>query len=325
MEKPNAFLRFDVVSDASDHYFLGKNNNGGNCFSNAKSGVYKSIMKQWKILQQNLPESIYVRVYENNIDLMRAVIVGAAGTPYHNGLFFFDIAFPFDYPNHPPNVHYRSFGHRLNPNLYADGKVCLSLLNTWSGKKCEKWDPSNSTILQVLLSIQGLVLNERPLYNEPTLVFGTSNMSRAYNCQVFELTCRSSVYLLRSRPKYFQAFVVEHFRQRGLAMLSACNEYVNGRVVGHYNHKDKKVPKQFMVDIKLVYGMLRHELRRCGVSLGTVAEHLILEEVKKKSKSSETVAKEKKDGGILKRVAWKIKKVLGWKNSASKKISMIEG
>ncbi|PHT33191.1 putative ubiquitin-conjugating enzyme E2 39 [Capsicum baccatum] len=59
-------------------------------------------MKEWKIPEKHLPESIYVRTYESRMDLLRAVIVGAAGTPYHDGLFFFDIVFPSDYPNQPP-------------------------------------------------------------------------------------------------------------------------------------------------------------------------------------------------------------------------------
>ena len=45
--------------------------------------------------------TIYVRVFEERMDLMRAAIVGASGTPYHDGLFFFDICFPPDYPNEP--------------------------------------------------------------------------------------------------------------------------------------------------------------------------------------------------------------------------------
>lgn len=36
------------------------------------------------------------------MDLMRAVIIGAQGTPYHDGLFFFDIFFPPRYPDLPP-------------------------------------------------------------------------------------------------------------------------------------------------------------------------------------------------------------------------------
>lgn len=158
-EKQERFLQFDVVSDDSDHSYLNHwnkptknkkaiNNNNGTTttdgpdwLSNASSGVHKKIMKEWKVLEKNLPEDIYVRVYERRIDLLRAAIVGPAGTPYHDGLFVFDLAFPPDYPARPPLVHYRSFGLRINPNLYANGKVCLSLLNTWLGSRNEKWNP----------------------------------------------------------------------------------------------------------------------------------------------------------------------------------------
>lgn len=47
-------------------------------------------------------ETIYVRVYEERMDLLRAVLVGAPGTPYHDGLFFFDILLPPEYPHEPP-------------------------------------------------------------------------------------------------------------------------------------------------------------------------------------------------------------------------------
>jgi ubiquitin-conjugating enzyme E2 O len=43
-----------------------------------------------------------VRVYEERMDLLRACIIGSAETPYHDGLFFFDIFFPADYPHEPP-------------------------------------------------------------------------------------------------------------------------------------------------------------------------------------------------------------------------------
>lgn len=47
-------------------------------------------------------DSIFVRVYESRMDLLRAVIIGAEGTPYHDGLFFFDVHFPSSYPSKPP-------------------------------------------------------------------------------------------------------------------------------------------------------------------------------------------------------------------------------
>lgn len=77
------------------------------------------------------------------------MIVGPENTPYEDGLFLFDMQLPEDYPNSPPKVHYHSYcSDRLNPNLYEDGKVCVSLLGTWTGKGTETWT-SKSNLLQV--------------------------------------------------------------------------------------------------------------------------------------------------------------------------------
>ena len=55
----------------------------------------------------------------------------------------------------------------VNPNLYEEGKVCLSILGTWAGDKSESWSPARSSILQALVSIQGLVLVKEPWFCEP--------------------------------------------------------------------------------------------------------------------------------------------------------------
>lgn len=66
---------------------------------------------------------------------MSVLIKGPAATPYEDGLFAFDVHLPADFPSVPPVFHYLSFcSERLNPNLYEDGKVCVSLLGTWTGK-----------------------------------------------------------------------------------------------------------------------------------------------------------------------------------------------
>ncbi|KAJ0110923.1 hypothetical protein Patl1_02251 [Pistacia atlantica] len=78
----------------------------------------------------------------------RRTYLDLLGTPYHDGLFVFDCLFPPSYPNEPPMVYYYSGGLRLNPNLYECGKVCLSLLGTWTGKSTEMWSKENSTMLQ---------------------------------------------------------------------------------------------------------------------------------------------------------------------------------
>jgi hypothetical protein len=56
---------------------------------------------------------------------------------------------------------------RFNPNLYHDGKVCLSILNTWHGRPEERWNGQTSSFLQVLVSIQSLILVSEPYFNEP--------------------------------------------------------------------------------------------------------------------------------------------------------------
>jgi ubiquitin-protein ligase len=58
---------------------------------------------------------------------------------------------------------------RFNPNLYPEGKVCLSLLGTWRGQASENWDPKVSTLLQVFVSIQSMTMSEEVYFNEPGL------------------------------------------------------------------------------------------------------------------------------------------------------------
>uniref|UniRef100_A0ACD5VXL0 Uncharacterized protein n=1 Tax=Avena sativa TaxID=4498 RepID=A0ACD5VXL0_AVESA len=225
------YSQFDVVQDFSDHHYA-KTSPG-----KATKDWTKTIQNEWKLLQRDLPGSIYVRVYEDRIDLLRAAIVGPSGTPYHDGLFFFDVRFPPEYPRCPPKVHYHSGGLRLNPNLYESGKVCLSLLNTWWGTGCEKWGKSNSTMLQVLISIQGLVLNDKPYFNEPgnkstvNTPLGEKH-SVAYNQTAFVLSCKTMLYSLRKPPKHFENLVVHHFHEREGAILDACGAYSSGIVVG---------------------------------------------------------------------------------------------
>ncbi|KAF3444125.1 hypothetical protein FNV43_RR13815 [Rhamnella rubrinervis] len=227
------FKQFDVVNDFSDHHYF----RTGSEDKQPPKNWAKRIQEEWKILENDLPESIFVRVYEGRMELLRAVIIGPSGTPYQDGLFVFDCLFPTDYPNSPPMVYYYSGGLRLNPNLYECGKVCLSLLGTWSGSKNENWVPGKSTMLQVLVSIQALILNAKPFFNEPghektfTGELGESK-SNKYNEDVFILSLRTMIYTLRRPPKHFEDLVAGHFRHLAHHILVACKAYVEGASVG---------------------------------------------------------------------------------------------
>ncbi|KAK4378291.1 hypothetical protein RND71_000153 [Anisodus tanguticus] len=109
-----SFKRFDITTDPYDHHFLGTSGQ-----NNAGRKWLKKVQQDWNILQNNLPDGIYVRVYEDHMDLLRAVIVGAYGTPYQDGLFFFDFHLPPEYPDVPPDFeelireHFRMRGYYI--------------------------------------------------------------------------------------------------------------------------------------------------------------------------------------------------------------------
>ena len=93
-----------------------------------------------------------------------ALIIGPEDTPYFSGFYFFEFQFPNDYPHSPPIVLYRTNydNIRFNPNLYTNGKVCISLLNTWKG---EQWTSCQS-LSTILLNLCTLLCTNS-LLNEP--------------------------------------------------------------------------------------------------------------------------------------------------------------
>ena len=116
---------------------------GGGATSAATGGLSKQrmlrIAKEISSLVSNLPveygSCVFVRCDESRYDILKALITGPENTPYQNGCFEFDILLPVNYPESPPLVKLVTTGGgsvRFNPNLYNDGKVCLSLLGTCS-------------------------------------------------------------------------------------------------------------------------------------------------------------------------------------------------
>lgn len=138
------------------------------------------------------PPGVYIAPVEKNLTLMHAIVLGPAGTPYEGGFFHFLLQCPPDYPIKPPRVRFMTTDAgrvRFNPNLYECGKVCLSILGTWSGPA---WSPAQC-IASVLISIQSL-LSEKPYHNEPGYEKEkTPGDSKQYNLVVQHETIRVAV------------------------------------------------------------------------------------------------------------------------------------
>ena len=115
---------------------------------------------------------------------------------------------------------------RFNPNLYNCGKVCLSLLGTWQGQQGESWLEGQSTFLQVLVSIQSLILVADPFFNEPgdERLMGTpegDKRSRAYSAVIREGTIRWAMLDQLKHPKKgFEEIIYKHFSLKKAMILA---------------------------------------------------------------------------------------------------------
>ena len=146
-----------------DHRYLSKSS------TPLKAALLRRISKEHKILASSLPEGVFVRSWETRLDILRILIIGPADTPYEYAPFMIDMHFNSSFPDQPPDTYFHSWTNnagRINPNLYEDGKICLSLLGTWPSDKTEAWSAKNSTILQVIVSLMGLVLVKEPYYSK---------------------------------------------------------------------------------------------------------------------------------------------------------------
>jgi len=161
--------------------------------------------------------SVLIRSDEASMDLMRAAVVGPPDTPYMNGFWLFDMVLPPDYPDVPPKVLFLTTGGnqaRVNPNLYAEGKVCLSLLGTWQGPG---WSPGISTLGQVLMSIQSQIMNDTPFANEPghearIASPGGKRSVAKHNIAIRLATLRYAILShLKTPPLGFEIAVKAHF------------------------------------------------------------------------------------------------------------------
>ena len=109
-------------------------------------------------------QGIYYTHDEEEMLVGYALIIGPEDSVYEYGNYFFKFDFPVEYPYQPPKVTFYccDANTRFHPNLYKNGKVCLSILNTWQGPG---WT-SCQNIKSVLLTIVS-IMDNKPLLHEP--------------------------------------------------------------------------------------------------------------------------------------------------------------
>lgn len=244
MVNNNNFLDFNV--DDRNYFYSGINN------SLSKKTIV-NIISELSSLKKNLPihwdTSVVFRTSKKNINYVSFIISGPKDTPYSNGLFEFHGYFPDNYPNTTPKVLIKTTDNgkvRFNPNLYNCGKVCLSLLGTWSGDAGESWNPQLSTFLQVVVSIQSLILIDKPYFNEPgySQEIGTKrgeNDSENYNQTIRYQTLRVAIVdMIKNPPPTYEQFVKEHFRLKKDEVFKTVEKWIE-MANSQYKNKMEKL------------------------------------------------------------------------------------
>ncbi|XP_052662188.1 baculoviral IAP repeat-containing protein 6 isoform X10 [Harpia harpyja] len=238
------FDTFEMVSEDDDgklvfkvnYHYMSQVKNASDANSAARA---RRLAQEAVTLSTSLPlsssSSVFVRCDEERLDIMKVLITGPADTPYANGCFEFDVYFPQDYPNSPPLVNLETTGGhsvRFNPNLYNDGKVCLSILNTWHGRPEEKWNPQTSSFLQVLVSVQSLILVAEPYFNEPGYErsrgtpSGTQS-SREYDGNIRQATVKwAMLEQIRNPSPCFKEVIHKHFYLKRVEIMAQCEEWI---------------------------------------------------------------------------------------------------
>ncbi|KQS39321.1 uncharacterized protein Dere_GG17289, isoform C [Drosophila erecta] len=235
----------------------------------------KRLAQEAVTLSTSLPlsfsSSVFVRCDTDRLDIMKVLITGPADTPYANGCFEFDVFFPPDYPNQPMLINLETTGRhsvRFNPNLYNDGKVCLSVLNTWHGRPEEKWNAQTSSFLQVLVSIQSLILVPEPYFNEPGFERsrGTpsgTNSSREYNSNIYQACVRwAMLEQIRSPSQCFKDVIHKHFWLKREEICAQIEGWIEELGKPQYTERASRTISFNSMVLRRHYRHLREELSK---------------------------------------------------------------
>ena len=192
-------------------------------------------------------QGIYYLHDSDNIKKGYALIIGPQNTIYSHGMYFFEFDYPDNYPFSPPKLTYLTNGDgvRFNPNLYRNGKVCVSILNTWSGPQ---WS-SCQTISSVLLTLITLFHN-KPLLNEPGLTEACSSF-KPYNKIIRYSSIKVAFFdvlnekICKKMFNKFKKYIVDYVKKNQNNIIKDID------TIDHFLTYDVKVIRTSVYSIKL--------------------------------------------------------------------------
>ncbi len=109
-------LRFDYMEIPKDgtnykHYFASQAQGETNPPATKMIRLAQELADLSNALPIDYTNAMFIRVDKERIDLMKAVICGANGTPYAHGIFEYDLYLPNNYPNTNPKCNLMTTGN----------------------------------------------------------------------------------------------------------------------------------------------------------------------------------------------------------------------
>jgi ubiquitin-conjugating enzyme E2 Z len=200
----------------------------------------RRLLKDVQNAQQDImkQQGIWYSMNETDMTKGYALLKGPEDTPYEGCLLFFSVQFPSDYPFSPPKVLFlTSDGRtRFHPNLYVEGKVCLSILGTFSGPS---WSATQS-LSSVLLSILAL-LDKNPLSHEP--YYEKWSLLDIRNRDYADFVEHQMVKLMLETIKQFEQDKTHHqwavFKDVVVDQLPLLKECLRKKIVARAEHPER--------------------------------------------------------------------------------------
>lgn len=129
------------------------------------SKAIRIVSKQYKSCKDDPIDGIYLSdIDDKNALTFNFTINGPADSPWADCLIYGKLECPENYPFAPPSVTFLS--ETYHPNIYTDGKVCLSILNN---KQDETGYFRNDELWTPALDLRSVLLIIMNLFNEPNL------------------------------------------------------------------------------------------------------------------------------------------------------------
>lgn len=190
--------------------------------------------------QENLNATgIYFWFNENDISEMRILInPHQSKSAYDGGFFIFEVDFPENFPMEPPKVTFNPKQNtvRFHPNYYQNGKVCLSIINTWGVKQ---W--ASSLTMVALANTLISRMDENAITGEPGFENTTDTIKKNYNNYVeYGKYTEAIIKIMNNNLPVYQPFMeiirANFIKQYNKEHLEKLKSEFDGKPVGTKNY-----------------------------------------------------------------------------------------